>query len=69
MHQAWMCFSPQKGTLFCFCCTLFIQRYENPKSKFTNENRFTNWLKLDLDIHDHKNSLTHQSEILSWIEF
>jgi hypothetical protein len=57
VHRTWMCFSPKEGALFCFCCTLFNQKYPNQRSKFNSENRFTTWRKLNPSIQDHEIAL------------
>jgi hypothetical protein len=59
-------FSPKKGALFCFCCTLFSQNYPNQRNKFKSENRFTTWRKLNPRIQDHENSPAHRSAFLPW---
>jgi hypothetical protein len=54
VHRTWMCFSPEKVALFCFCCTVFNQNYPNQRSKFNSENGFTTWRKLNPRIQDHE---------------
>jgi hypothetical protein len=68
VHRTWMCFSPKKGALFCFCCTVFNQNFPNQRSKFNSENGFTTWRKLNPRIQDHENSPTHRSAFLAWKE-
>jgi hypothetical protein len=63
-----MCFSPKKGALFCFCCTLFNEKYPDHRSKFNSENGFTTWRKLNPHIEDHENSPAHRSAFLAWKE-
>jgi hypothetical protein len=68
VHRTWMCFSPKKGSLFCFCCTLFNQNYPNQRGKFNSENGFTTWHKLNPRIQDHENSPAHCSSFPAWKE-
>jgi hypothetical protein len=67
-HHTWMYFSPKKGALFFFGCTLFSQNYPNQRSKFNSENGFTTWRKLNPRIQDHENSPVHRSAFLAWEE-
>lgn len=64
VNRSWMCFSPSKKSLFCFCCTLFPQR--NHKSSFNNETGFSTWRKLNPRVQDHENSPAHRVAFLEW---
>lgn len=64
VNRSWMCFSPSKKAVFCFCCVLFPQR--NMKSSFNNESGFAVWRKLNPRIQDHENSPAHRIAFMEW---
>lgn len=67
VNRTWMCFSPVKKSLFCFCCVLFPQK-KHPNSSFCNENGFSSWRKLNPRISDHEKSPAHRSAFIEWKE-
>lgn len=63
--RTWMCFSPIKNALFCFCCILFPgNNRQNSQSHFTNASGFSSWRKLNPRVQDHENSPAHRSAFL-----
>jgi hypothetical protein len=65
VHRTWVCFSPKKAALFCFCCTLFNQNCPNQRSKFNCENGFTTWRKLNARIQGNENNPAYRSTFLA----
>ena len=67
VNRTWICFSPTRKSLFCFCCTLSPQtNYQ--RINFNSDNGFSLWRKLISLIQDHENSPAHRSAFLEWKE-
>ena len=63
--RTWMLYSPQRKSLFCFCCRVFGEKTE---SSFSSIDGFSTWWKLNPKVKDHENSATHQEAFLKWKE-
>ena len=60
-----MLYSPQRKSLFCFCCRVFGEKTD---SSFSSIDGFSTWWKLNPKVKDHENSATHQEAFLKWKE-
>ena len=63
--KTWMLYSPQRKSLFCFCCSVFGEKTD---SSFSSTDGISTWWKLNPKVKDHKNSATHQEAFLKWKE-
>ena len=60
-----MLYSPQRKSLFCFCCRVFGEKTD---SSFSAIDGISTWWKLNPKVKDHENSATHQEAFLKWKE-
>ena len=60
-----MLYSPQRKSLFSFCCRVFGEKTD---SSFSSIDGFFTWRKLNPKVKDHENSATHQEAFLKWKE-
>ncbi|KAK5647820.1 hypothetical protein RI129_002712 [Pyrocoelia pectoralis] len=67
VRRTWMCYSPTRKSLFCFCCRLF-PTLTHSEPAFVSEEGFKNWRKLSPRVIDHESSPSHQQSLLKWKE-
>ncbi|GAB1602327.1 uncharacterized protein LOC115212883, partial [Argonauta hians] len=58
--RRWLIYSPSKGTVFCFFCTLMLSQQDC----FSKEEGFNNWKKADEKMKAHETSRAHRDSVL-----
>jgi hypothetical protein len=68
IKRSWLCYSPKKNSVYCFCCLLFSEVPHNQKSAFETEAGFTKWKKLSEKLCAHEASRFHRESLCAWKE-
>lgn len=62
--RSWMVYSPNSGSLYCFCCRLFATSITKLTSKFVTG--FQKWWKLNPKVYEHESSENHLQFLEKW---
>lgn len=65
--RTWLCYSPKKEALYCFCCLLFAKPGES-KSKFVSESGLKRYWELSRLVPKHENGPVHRRAQDAWKE-
>ncbi|XP_031329299.1 zinc finger MYM-type protein 1-like [Photinus pyralis] len=63
--REWLCYSPSKKSVYCFCCRLF-PGLSSLETAFASKSGFSDWKKLSPRVPNHELNPAHQQSLVLW---